>query len=409
MNEEDLKRKRKRSVRDSLNTMTNDINIPQGDMVAHLLKGVDKKIVIQHEQETSFFQKLHIHWIGERVLELWVAWEDGEMDFIFPENPDLLFEDQLQQVWENWGDYANPLGVWMEQFLLVYSESLRVNAQLSAWQENSLKTLASDRNKHYDVVGRKVVIRTEAMINEFSRAILPSLAFTLQIAISPSRYISRGTKVKVICDRKDEEHLRKLSMTDESLTEVVSTHLTKQNKTAGRSAPALLEAVLALFEKAMNERIMREFDHNRFFTELHVALISQFGFNALGEILGIHSGKKKESVRTWHFLLKLQLDESGDIVIPWNVEIQWVIKAKSVGKLHVSVATMKTIAHIFGHKSKEFEIAQEDIDGGFHDLAERVRKWVRVFITNNNIIRDGVEYLYSGVPDKLGPRCHDST
>jgi len=409
MNEEDLKRKRMRSVRDSVNTMTNDIEIPKGDMVAHLLKGVDKKIVVQHDQETSFFQKLNIHWIGERILELWVAWDDGEMDFIFPENPDLLFEDQLQQVWENWADYANPLGVWIEQFLSVYSESLRVNAVLSTWQENSVKTLASNRNKKYDVVGKKLVIWAEAVINEFSRTIFPSLAFTLQISISPSRYVSRRTKVKVTCDRKDAEHLRRLSITDESLTEVVTTFLTRQNKTAGKSAPALLEYILTLFEKTMNERIRREYDNNRWFTELHVALISQFGFNALGEILGIYNGKKKESVRTWHFLLKLQLDEFGDIVIPWNVELQWSIKLKTVGKLHVSVSTMKTIAHIFGSKSKEFEITEEDIDGGFHDLADRVRKWVRVFITNNNIIRDGIEHLYSVVPDKLGPSCHDST
>lgn len=408
MNGEDFKRKRKRSVLDNVNTMTNDMKFLRGDMVAHLLKGVDKKIVVLHEQETSYFQKLNIHWIGERILELWVAWDDGEMDFIFPENPDLLFEDQLQQVWQNWGDYANPLGVWLEKFLFLYSESLRVNAVLSTWQENTLKTLTSCRNKNYDVVGRNIVICAQAMINESSRAILPSLAFILQISISPTRYISRGTKVKVTSDSNEAEHLRRLSITDKSLTEIVTAYLTRINKNAGRSSPLLLEEVLKSFEKIMNERIMREYNHNRWFTQLHVALISQFGFNSLGEILEIHSAKKKESIRTWHFLLKLQIDESGDIVIPWNVEIQWSFKAKTAGNLHVSLTTMKTISHICGRKSKEFELVQEDIDGGFHDLAEKVRKWVRVFITNNNIIRDGIEYLYSSVPVKQGPSCHES-
>jgi len=407
-NDEGLVQKKKRSNSDSVNTMTNSIMVPRGDMVAHLLKGFQNNVV-QHEQETSYFQKLNIHWIGERILELWVAWDDGEMDFIFPENQDLMFEDQLQQIWENWGDYTNPLEVWMEKFLLVYSESLRVNAVLSVWQEKSLNTLASCRNKNYNVVGRKVIISAQAMINEFSRGILPSLEFSLKIAISPTRYISRGTKVKVTCDTHEIEHLRRLSITDGSLTEVLSTYLTKQNKAAGRSSPARLEAVLTSFEKLINERIKREYEHNRWFMELHVALISQFGFDTLGEILGIHSAKKKESVRTWHFLIKLQLDDFGDIVIPYNVEVQWSIRAKTVGKLHVNVATMKTIAHILGHKSKEFEIVQEDIDGGFHDLAKKARTWVRVFISNNNIIRDGIEYLYKDIPDKLSPSHHEST
>merc|ERR550534_2309655 len=148
--------------------------------------------------------------MGIRRLELWFAWEDGEIDFIFPENPDLLFEDKLQAIWKNWEDYTDPLLTWIEQFLLVYSEASRRNAVLSTWQEEALATLNSDRNKKYDVVNSTVIVVADAFVNEFTRKKFPSIRLSLQVTLSPKRFVFKETRVKVTSDDSEVGELNKL-------------------------------------------------------------------------------------------------------------------------------------------------------------------------------------------------------
>jgi len=122
-------------------------------MIAHLVKPGQKRRLLDHENETALFQKLIINYVGDRKLELWVAWEDGEIDFIFPEQPDLLFEESLQQIWRNWESQTDPLTAWIEEFLLKYNEVLRANADLSSWQERSIEVLDQkyNRNANYHI------------------------------------------------------------------------------------------------------------------------------------------------------------------------------------------------------------------------------------------------------------------
>jgi len=387
--------KRKRSFTEIVKTQKYDSMAREG-MITHLLKAVQKNIVVEHEHDNSLFQKLNIHWLGHRILELWVAWEDGEMDFIFPENPDLLFHDKLEHVWQNWEDHTNPFAVWLEQFLLVYSEASRNDAILSEWQERSLETLDSQRKIKYDVAGNTVMVVADAMVTEFSRARFPSLSLALEISLSPKRYLIRNTRVRVTSENNKVGDLQRLLITDKSLTKTVSDHLSKHNSKAKKSfRDDSLDTVIKMFENMVNNRIKREYDQTIWLSELHVVLISHFGFQALGEIIETRNIPKRERGRIWHFILNLQLTDLGDIAIPWEVKIECSF-GRNHQKLLVSVTTFKTIAHKLGNKQRVFDIDDEDKERGFYDLVEKVRTWVRGVTTNNNLLRDIIEHLYNG-------------
>jgi len=395
-NNGDSKTSRKRSRQERDNTPPPEAKIQECDMIAYLLEAVRKKRVVEHEEETSLFQKLIIHWVGNRRLELWAAWEDGEIDFIFPEYPDLLFEDKLQEIWKNWEDYTYPLATWIEQFLLAYSEVARMNAVLTPWQEKSLETLDPQRNRKYDIVGSNVIVITDLLLNHLCRSRFPKLAISLQISLGPERFIPRETEVRITCADNEVEQLQRLSLLDEQhQASVMSSFLTKKNKELRKSLPPdiFLEDVLKNYDKSIKGRIERDFDQTRYLAELHVALVAQFQFESLGEILESGNAKKKQRGRTWHFVLNVQLSDRGELVLPWAVKIEYSL-TRTEEKLYVMISPMKTLLHKTGTKKRVFEIEQDDKEKGFHDLVQRVRTWIRGIASNNNALRDIMEYLY---------------
>jgi len=237
-----------------------------------------------------------------------------------------------------------------------------------------------------------LIISADAILKEFCKERFPKLAITLQITLSHDEYLPSETKVIVISASGEQQELKQLLITDTDLTNLVTAHLTKRNNMNSSSPPDEdVQHVYELFENMIIGRITRDYDYKKSIAKLDIGLITEFGFQSLGEV--VESCKMFKRIRRWYFILNLQLVDGGELGIPFDVVFEYCAYKKEE-KLMVNVTTMKTIAHKFACKQKVFEIIEEEKECGFHELLQRVRTWIRTVVTNNKALSDVIGCLY---------------